>query len=171
MTNKFIYIVFASLLSVIIVSCNLLYREVKKRDYIFPENYEGWAAVVFDCKNGVSREEIGEREQLIIPMNGILLCSFKRSKGGIDPNIFILDNGNKIEVHSIEKFEGKKLNDSILYFQGNILSSSFLSSEDLKQISVIYVNISKIDSDVNGEFRTFSKKVGKFLIESKVESN
>jgi len=171
MKNKFRYVVFVSLLSVTMISCNLFYKEVKKRDYIFPENYEGWAAVVFDCKNGVNREVIGEREQLIIPMNGILLCSFKRSKGGVDPNVFILDNGNKIELHGIEKFAGKKLNDSTLYFQGNIWSSSFLSSEDLKQVSVIYVNISKKVSDVNGDFRMFSKKVGKFLIENKVESN
>ena len=117
MTNKFIYIVFASLLSVIIVSCNLLYREVKKRDYIFPENYEGWAAVVFDCKNGVSREEIGEREQLIIPMNGILLCSFKRSKGGIDPNIFILDKTNSgPHIPLKRRLIVMTANDALFYF-------------------------------------------------------
>lgn len=69
-----------------------------KNDFIFPEGFTGYAAIVYNCEGGISKEELNSRVQLEIPDNGILLCGFERKGGVLDDQFFYMKNGEKTRV-------------------------------------------------------------------------
>lgn len=65
-------------------SCN----NAERTDYVFPDNYKGWAIVVFNVKNEKECEMKEGRMQIEIPQNGILFTSCARPEGILDNRYF-----------------------------------------------------------------------------------
>ncbi len=61
----------------------------EKVDYVFPNNFKGWAIVVFDSKNGEQPTYDGGRVQLNLPPNGILFTKQKSLDGILDNRYYI----------------------------------------------------------------------------------
>ncbi len=94
-----------SFLLCILNSCQM----AEKVDYIFDKNFNGWAIIIFNSKNGKEETKIKGRIQLEIPPNGILFTKSKRPEGILDNYYFIKNNNEqKKKIYSsLEKIPKK----------------------------------------------------------------
>ncbi|MEE9371694.1 MAG: hypothetical protein V3V00_01435 [Saprospiraceae bacterium] len=160
MTKTLIYI----LVIVGLIGC----RYSEKKEFIFQDGYNGWAAVVFNCKNGIEKNVVDDYVQFEIPKNGILLCSFSRSKGILNDRFSLkTESGELISLNrNSQEFQGK---DEYL-IRGNQLTNIY--GKDLSdEYETIFLNCSDSDSGVSESFQQFSKSISKYLVKNKIELN
>jgi hypothetical protein len=145
-------------------------RHADTAEYTFPEDSNGWAAIVFNCENG-EKQEVNEKGiQFIIPNNKILLSSFERSKGVLHDKYFIIDsNGFRKEIFEFK--DTIEASDSSLYIRGKLLVNKYISEKNLdKKFSVVFLNISSqySTSTDEKEFHEFEEKLSKYLIDNNI---
>ena len=77
----------------------------QKLDFIFPADFKGTAVVINSMPCGQPVKEVGGREVLNIPENGILLYQSTIEPGYVDHRYFRKDNAGQLtEIESLENF-------------------------------------------------------------------
>lgn len=66
----------------------------QKIDFIFPDKFYGRVVIVTNCPCGQGIQKNGQREQIIIPENGILLYKGKIKTGYMDYNYYTKDSSD-----------------------------------------------------------------------------
>ena len=159
-----------SKLTLIIIAITILTscQRAERRHYIFPEGYEGWVAVVFNCEGGIEKVKVNERIQFPIPENGILLCSFERSKGILNDS-YSFNNGDKVIIHDHTKVNS--VNDSTKYLRGEVLSGYYTAEYTEAKFDVIYLNVSRPNIEVSKSLSIFEDKLAKYMELNHFERN
>lgn len=121
----------------------------EKTDYIFPNNYKGWAIVIYDFKNGKQCEEIGGRVQVEIPQNGILFTSTKRPEGILDNKYFsknIDGSYSKIypSINSISKSDTTSLYVLVESYQSIKINESYYSNKSTINSNDNWINYDEL---------------------------
>lgn len=79
-----------------LVNCLSSCKMAEKVDYVFPNNFNGWAIVVFDSKNGEQPIYNSGRMQLNLPHNGILFTKQKSLDGILDNHYYIKNTQGRL---------------------------------------------------------------------------
>lgn len=172
-------IVFILLISFIFINCG----NKKSVNYVFTNNYEGWAALVTNCLDGekITKNRHLDGETIIFPKSGILLGNFPQPDGN-ENNSFLmktdsgyfnlidkdLTNKTNPKLCSISASIGNEINKS--YYSSEYISDNNLKGEDeMLHYDVIYFYVGR-NCDINGEsFNFFSKKLKEYLVKENVK--
>jgi hypothetical protein len=147
-------------------------QNAEKVDFIFDNDFKGWAIIIFNSNKGIEETKDKGRVKLKIPSNGILFTKSKRPEGILDNRYYIKDdNGDKIKIYSsIEEIPHKdSLTPYVLVESYQSLKFKTVTEDWLNFDNVIIFKITKGFNDTTAsklEIDTYISSIKQNLIQA-----
>jgi hypothetical protein len=82
-----------------------LYNWPSPKTFLIPFNYSGTVRVVYGEPCGVKTTKSDGRTEIIIPPNGFVILQDEPDSGIIDYEYYYLDNGRRIKINSLDRYD------------------------------------------------------------------
>lgn len=151
-------------------------------NFVFPENFEGWAVLITKCKNGNSLSNLDSHKQgeVLFPSNGIYIGNFDQPSGSARNMFFILEEGRrkklltpKVNLDELSKklcsiIASKRAGFNPLYYSCEDSVTTELI-DDLWEYDFVYFFIGNTCSSLDS-FDRFEKEVSQYLVKNDIGS-